>query len=142
MRLWSIHPKYLDAKGLVALWREALLARKVLSGGTVGYRNHPQLIRFKRMSHPVGAVSAYLAFVLEEARSRGYRFDPSKLGESFDSSPIPVTEGQLMYEWEHLMGKLKVRDPARWNSLRSVSRVEPHPMMEVVPGPVEDWEVT
>lgn len=23
MRLWSSHPKYLDAKGIVALWREA-----------------------------------------------------------------------------------------------------------------------
>ncbi|WP_368086417.1 pyrimidine dimer DNA glycosylase/endonuclease V [Nitrosomonas sp. Nm34] len=26
MRLWSIHPKYLDAKGLLALWREGLQA--------------------------------------------------------------------------------------------------------------------
>ncbi|MDI3502728.1 MAG: hypothetical protein PWR13_285 [Archaeoglobi archaeon] len=28
MRLWSIHSKYLDAKGLVAVWREGLLAKK------------------------------------------------------------------------------------------------------------------
>ena len=41
MKLWSIHPKYLDAKGLVALWREALLAQKVLDGKTEGYKNHP-----------------------------------------------------------------------------------------------------
>ncbi|HEU5178767.1 MAG TPA: pyrimidine dimer DNA glycosylase/endonuclease V, partial [Burkholderiales bacterium] len=32
MRLWSLHPKYLDARGLVALWREALLAQAVLRG--------------------------------------------------------------------------------------------------------------
>lgn len=32
MRLWTLHPKYLDTKGLVALWREALLAQKVLQG--------------------------------------------------------------------------------------------------------------
>lgn len=32
MRLWSLHPSYLDAVGLVALWREGLLARKVLQG--------------------------------------------------------------------------------------------------------------
>jgi len=30
MRLWTIHPKYLDRQGLLALWREALLAQKVL----------------------------------------------------------------------------------------------------------------
>lgn len=37
MRIWSLHPSYLDAKGLVALWRETLLAQKVLLGATVGY---------------------------------------------------------------------------------------------------------
>jgi len=38
MRLWTIHPKYLDAKGLVALWRETLLAKHVLEGKTPGYK--------------------------------------------------------------------------------------------------------
>ncbi|HKX52383.1 MAG TPA: pyrimidine dimer DNA glycosylase/endonuclease V [Nitrosospira sp.] len=37
MRLWTLHPRYLDTKGLVAAWREALLAQKVLSGLTSGY---------------------------------------------------------------------------------------------------------
>ena len=36
MRLWSLHPRYLDAKGLVALWREGLLAQAVLKGQTKG----------------------------------------------------------------------------------------------------------
>ena len=52
MRLWSIHPKYLGTKGLVALWREALLAQKVLQGNTKGYKIalryfglKPQIIR-------------------------------------------------------------------------------------------------
>lgn len=37
MRLWSIHPRYLDTKGLVALWRETLLlAQAVLFGNTKG----------------------------------------------------------------------------------------------------------
>ncbi len=40
MRLWSLHPKYLDVKGLVRAWREGLLARKALGGETKGYRNH------------------------------------------------------------------------------------------------------
>lgn len=43
MRLWSLHPQYLDAKGLVALWREGLLAQAVLAGQTRGYKRHPQL---------------------------------------------------------------------------------------------------
>jgi hypothetical protein len=30
-RIWSLHPKYLDARGLVALWREGLLAQAVLT---------------------------------------------------------------------------------------------------------------
>src|SRR5690606_6899395 len=42
MRLWSLHPRYLDRQGLLALWREALLARAVLRGETRGYTLHPQ----------------------------------------------------------------------------------------------------
>jgi len=47
LRLWSIHPKYLDYKGLVAVWREGLLAKRVLMGETKEYRDHPQLLRLK-----------------------------------------------------------------------------------------------
>ena len=32
MRLWSLSPRYLDVKGLVAVWREGLLADAVLLG--------------------------------------------------------------------------------------------------------------
>jgi hypothetical protein len=38
MRLWTLHPKCLDARGLVVPWREALLAQKVLRGETRGYK--------------------------------------------------------------------------------------------------------
>ena len=60
MRLWSIHPKYLDSKGLVAVWREGLLARSVLDGKTKGYKNHPQLIRFKNQKEPLLFLDTYL----------------------------------------------------------------------------------
>ncbi|HNX99076.1 MAG TPA: pyrimidine dimer DNA glycosylase/endonuclease V, partial [Candidatus Aminicenantes bacterium] len=73
MRLWSIHPRYLDGRGLVALWREALLARKVLTGRTRGYRHHPQLARFRATADPLGTIDRYLAGVLAEADRRGYR---------------------------------------------------------------------
>ena len=75
MRLWSLHPRYLDPQGLVALWREALLAQAVLGGKTRGYQHHPQLERFRALVAPRSAVSAYLKAVHAEAVIRGYSFD-------------------------------------------------------------------
>lgn len=54
MRIWSLHPQYLDRQGLTAGWREGLLAQKVLTGTTKGYRNHPQLRRFRAAGDGVG----------------------------------------------------------------------------------------
>jgi hypothetical protein len=71
MRIWSLHPKYLDTKGLVALWRETLLAKHVLENKTKGYRNHPQLNRFKTCTNPLHAINYYLSVVHEEAERRG-----------------------------------------------------------------------
>ena len=71
MRLWLLHPRHLDPQGLVALWREGLLARHVLHGPTRGYRNHPQLDRFKAHPQPRRAIDAYLAVVQEDASARG-----------------------------------------------------------------------
>ena len=142
MRLWSLHPKYLDARGLVALWREGLLAQAVLRGETRGYRRHPQLDRFRSQSSPVGAIASYLRAVLEESLRRGYRFDGSKLSRARHSGLIPVTRGQVEYEWRHVMSKLAIRDPARWERLKSLSRPQVHPLLRIVPGPVEPWERT
>jgi hypothetical protein len=107
MRLWTLHPKYLDAQGLVALWREALLAREVLRGRTRGYRRHPQLMRFRSCASPRAAINRYLALVYAEAHSRGYAFDQSKLGRIGTRERIPVTDGQLQYEWSWLLSKLR-----------------------------------
>ena len=139
MRLWTLHPRYLDAQGLVALWREALLARAVLGGGTRGYRHHPQLERFR--SHPAArsAINAYLAGVLEEARARSYAFDARKLGPVRDRIAIVATAGQLDYEWGHLLGKLRARSPALFRRWRG-ERPQAHPLFRIVPGPVEAWE--
>ena len=140
MRLWSIHPKYLDAKGLVALWREALLAQAVLAGETSGYRNHPQLERFKQSSDPVAAISTYLWGVYQESLERGYDFDISKIAHKVGRQRLDVTRGQLAYEMEHLRGKLKVRDEKRFNEIQRVHIIKVHPMFNVVAGEVEDWE--
>lgn len=140
MRLWSLHPKYLDAKGLVAAWREGLLALHVLRGQTKGYKNHPQLNRFKTHPKPVAAITAYLAVLQKEAATRGYSFDASKLGRIPKVAPIKVTRGQLDYEWKWLQGKLKVRDPQRLRTLQALVRPAAHPSFRVVAGPIADWE--
>lgn len=141
MRLWSIHPRYLDSRGLVALWREALLARAVLRGATRGYRHHPQLDRFRAQPRPRMAINAYLAAVHAEALQRGYAFDASKIGPVGQVPAIAVTTDQIGYEWKHLCAKLRVRNPsvlARW---QDVERPECHPLFCVQQGPVADWEV-
>ncbi len=141
MRLWSIHPSYLDAKGLVALWREGLLAQKVLQGQTKGYRNHPQLVRFKNTKNPLGAIADYLRGVLDEADNRGYNFDRSKIINKQFRGTIPVTSGQLTYEFKHLSTKLKTRDNELYLKLIKIEKIECHPLFNVIHGDVEDWEV-
>ena len=141
MRLWSLHPIYLDSKGIVALWREALLAQKVLDGKTKGYRNHPQLDRFKVLKKPVSGLATYLEAVSNEASNRGYRFDSTKILKGRVRNPIPVHEGQLMYEWSHLKKKLWNRDRSRYLVLKPVDIPEVHPLFKMVPGDIESWEV-
>ena len=140
MRLWSLHPRYLDPQGLVALWREALLARAVLAGNTRGYRNHPQLDRFRSLPTPRSAISFYLHGVHAEAAARGYSFDRSKIGRARIQEPVLVTAGQVQYEWHHLLRKLAVRNPSLYEQWRAISDPECHPLFHVQPGPIEAWE--
>ena len=141
MRLWSIHPGYLDSKGLVALWRESLLAQNVLAGRTTGYKNHPQLIRFKETSNPEGAIASYLRFLVVEADRRGYRFDRTKIRKRRLQSQLSVTSGQLEYEFSHLLSKLKVRAPERHIELRKTEIIKVHPLFFEIGGNVASWEV-
>ena len=140
MRLWTLHPRYLDAKGLVAAWREALLAQKVLLGETSGYRNHPQLMRFREQDRPVQAIAAFLATLAAEANRRGYRFDNSKIIPAAFKGQIDETSGQLRYEWEHLKRKLELRSPDLHDRYRNVAMAEPNPLFNIVPGDVKNWE--
>jgi hypothetical protein len=142
MRIWTLHPKYLDPQGLVALWRESLLARAVLRGETKGYRHHPQLHRFLQQAAPRSAINSYLAGVLTEARSRGYSFDGSKVGPIRTPASLASTDGQLQFEWQHLLRKLKKRSPAHYRRLRGVTCPLPHPSFSIVRGQLEPWERT
>lgn len=140
MRLWSLHPKYLDPQGLVALWRETLLAQAVLRGETRGYRHHPQLQRFQAQTDPEGAIGAYLRAVLAEARDRGYGFDGSKIRSARECAPIEVSTGQIMYEWRHLLQKLAARSPTVHEKWQDIEIPETHPLFSPVPGDVAPWE--
>ena len=140
MRLWTIHPKYLDPRGLVALWREALLARAVLRGETAGYRHHPQLHRFRAHSTPRTAINAYLAAVLEESQSRGYSFNARKVGPVRGRIEIQATTGQIAHEWRHLLRKLEVRSPELFVRACGMTKPLPHPVFRVTAGSVADWE--
>jgi hypothetical protein len=140
MRLWTLHPKYLDRRGLVALWREALLAQAVLSGSTRGYVRHPQLRRFLERRSPVGAIAEYLRIVHAESVARGYRFAAGKIRRATDRGRIEVARGQLEFEWDHLMVKVRRRDPGWYARVVQVRRPQAHPIFRIVPGGTEGWE--
>ncbi|MDR3413795.1 MAG: pyrimidine dimer DNA glycosylase/endonuclease V [Formivibrio sp.] len=141
MRLWTLHPRYLDSRGLVALWRETLLAQAVLGGHTRGYTHHPQLRRFLDTPSPMASIATYLHAVHAEAVARGYRFNGAKIVSDQRTVRIAASSGQLEYEWKHLFAKLRVRDPSWLGQFMTLAEPEPHPMFLLVPGPVAEWEV-
>jgi hypothetical protein len=142
MRIWSLHPKYLDTKGLVAVWRETLLAKHVLEGKTKGYKHHPQLDRFKISPNPLETINYYLAVIHEEACNRQYTFNKEKIDWNFKKRRLTVTDGQLNFEIKHLLRKLKTRDNQKFLQLKQVKSFEPHPLFKTIAGEIETWEVT
>jgi hypothetical protein len=139
MRLWTLHPSHLDARGLVAVWREALLAQRVLEGRTRGYRRHPQLERFRAAAEPLAAIAAYLAGIHAEATARGYAFDRSRIVAAPLAGQLEETDGQLRLEAGHLARKLAERSPRDLPRLEG-AELRAHPLFRIVPGPVREWE--
>ncbi len=140
MRIWTIHPMYLDSKGLVALWRETLLAKNVLKGLTKGYTNHPQLVRFKNAEEPIKAINTYLYYIYLESLKRNYSFDKSKFKEIDKDIKIEVSIGQINYEFKHLLKKLENRDKESYKKLKNIKNIETHPIFIIKKGGVEKWE--
>lgn len=140
MRLWSVHPQFLDRQGFLGAWREALLAQKVLAGLTRGYTRHPQLERFRAQTDPVASIGAFLTALADEADRRGYRFDRTRIIHPSDSvTPIELTRGQLDYEWAHLLAKVSARNPGHYEKIRDCEPL-PHPLFTVVDGRIAAWE--
>ncbi len=143
MRLWSLSPKYLDRQGLLAVWREGLLAKNVLEGKTKGYKNHPQLDRFKNSQDAIAHINNYLFGIYQEAEKRGYKFSLEKLdGLKKVSKKIKVNSEQLVYEFSHLLKKLESRDIKRFNEYKFTKEIEIHNLFKVVKGEIEKWEKT
>lgn len=140
MRIWSIHPKYLDSKGLVALWRETLLAKNVLENKTKGYKNHPQLNRFRESKKAIDCIDQYLWEVYKESEIRNYSFNKKKISQNFKLLTLTVTTGQLDFEIKHLKAKLKLRDREKLKELTAVKNFEPHPLFKIIEGKIEPWE--
>lgn len=140
MRLWSLHPKYLDSARLLALWGQGLLARKILLGKIKSNRNYPQLIRFRKHPTPVTAIDAYLYEVWLESQRRGYNFQSAKIRAVDLHEEIKVADKQLAYELLHLRQKLKAWDIEQHERIKDVSQPLPHPLFKVVKGEIEDWE--
>jgi hypothetical protein len=146
MRLWTIHPSYLDRQGLLAAWREGLLAQKVLEGKTRGYRRHPQLERFRKSEDPLALMGRFLSELADEADLRGFHFDRGKIHGLDRAAPprVPVAEGQLAYEFALLEAKLAARAPEK---LREIGRaLDEEGAIRIcgafcrVPGGIEEWE--
>jgi len=140
MRLWSIHPKYLDVMGLSGLWRESLLAKKVLKGETSKYKNHPQLNRFKYLKDSIPAINTYILHVYRESCARNYCFNKNFVEKPLRKHKITITQGQIDYEFSHLKNKLKVRAKKKYVELLKVKKILPHPLFKIVKGPIADWE--
>ena len=140
MRLWTLHPRYLDTKGLLAAWREALLAQKVLQGRTKGYRRHPQLIRFKTSANPLGSIACYLKTILAEAQNRNYHFNACKIQGRASKAKIAETRGQLLYEWQHLIRKIKTRAPGHYALMKRVRSPQANPLFLIRKGPIGPHE--
>jgi hypothetical protein len=145
MRLWSLDFKYLDRKGLLAVWRESLLAKKVLEGKTKGYKNHPQLIRFKNSKNPLKTINLYLYEIYKESVKRGYSFNLSKIKLYFNKNPekfekIPLTKKQLIFEFNHLLKKLEERDIIQYNKIVKTKKINPNNIFYLIKGEIENWE--
>lgn len=160
MRLWTLHPKYLDTKGLVALWREGLGAQRNILGlcGKMplakGYNNHPQLKRFMKSEDPIRSIGFYLSRVYAEACERGFSFNSklihcSQFVDCTKVQSIKVTSGQVLYESYHLWQKLYDRKSFKESRVNIRNKLnnncvtlEVHNIFKVIISDKrEEWEV-
>ena len=143
MRIWSLHPQYLDQKGLGGQWEEGIIAQNTLFFQEGKYLNYPVLHRVKAHQEPVAWIGMYLNEILKEANvNRGYNYNDQLIKQLKPTLPMPVTRGQLYYEWTLLQGRLQKRDPVKMslNDGVDINNIKANPMFYVIDGDIEDWE--
>lgn len=142
MRLWTLHPHYLDLAGLRALWQNGILAQKNIFAQKGGVELHPQLLRFQKTETPEKAIGTYLLYISEEAEHRGVHFDIKKILVPCRDIVLDETVGQIQYEWWHFLTQLKDRAPTKYEKLQLIQKPDAHPMFRIIPGNVKHWELS
>lgn len=146
MRLWSLNPKYLDPLGLSRNYFEGLRGYNTLIGLTKIWKNHSQLIRFKKYD-PIPYLSFYLQNVLEEAIRRDLDWTTQSILKPITNDytqSMSVTEGQIEYEINWLHHKMKNRQKVHQKYIDLLeserNNVELNPIFYKVSGDIEFWE--
>jgi hypothetical protein len=141
MRIWSIHPKYLDSKELLNLWNETIQAKNEFLTKFSGHFSNKQLERFLDLKNPLEAINSYMSSIYREAVKRDFSVDDSFMDWDFDDSiQIPVTAGQISHEISKLKSRLRERDEKKLQKLNGRTFLELHPIFYSVPGTIEEWE--
>ena len=147
MRIWTLHPRFLDRQGLLGQWREALQAKNALLDPhhSSNVCHERQLRRFKAAKiQALSCMGVYLHAVADEMILRGYKPNVSLIPYYVGTpSLIPVTQGQVNFEIAHLMAKLTERDPSRLlplSKIRVLMSNQLNPIFKEVGGDIESWE--
>ena len=141
MRLWSLHPRYLDPKGLVALWREALARPGRAPGAIPGdIATIPSCSDSARSPLRVAASPSTFGPCTRNRSSEATASTGARLCTGGTVARVDVTRGQLDFEWRHLLAKLEKRNPPVLEALQNTGDPAPHPLFRVVPGAIEEWE--
>lgn len=152
MRLWSLHPSYLDKQALQVCWADALQAleyykqeRAYMKGITndLSPYFYPCLDRFRMTGSPIAHITNYLHGLCDESERRNTPFGRAKLPEFTPGLRLKVTDGQIAREEKLLLLQLNRRKQTQlWMDLFVAEYVQPHPLFEIVSGPVEPWETS
>ena len=75
-----------------------------------------------------------------ESKIRWYNFDLSKIESNTEQWIINVTKWQINYEFKHLLNKLQLRDPDRYNKYLNEKNIEVNSIFKIINWDIEEWE--
>jgi hypothetical protein len=92
------------------------------------------------MDVPLAMIAAYLHGVRSEAERRGYCFDAARIVSPPFHGEVEESEGQLLFEWTHLLAKLAGRAPGLFEQYVKIDLPGAHPLFRIVAGEKREWE--